>query len=346
VCVVAQRLGFITFPILLQRACGSPSSFHLSSRRVKRSAGDRPTFRFFSGGTLKRTISWLALALFAASTGLLAQDAQTASNDTPPASPADSQYTFRSASPHEWTPPDYSPTPFSRLAFGAGMSALGINMQVAANLNRYMNVRGVGNFFNYSLNNVSVNGLNASGSVNFATAGASLDFYPFPRLGFRVSPGVLFYNQNQVSATVTAPAGASFTLNGYTYNPAQASPVTGTGTVGLHTQSPAFTISTGWGNMISRRGHFSFPVEIGAAFIGSPAVNVALSSGQVCQNTQGTVGCQNVATDAQLQSNLQAQIAKYQSDLNPFRIYPIFSSGIAYSFSLRGGGASQVARPQ
>jgi hypothetical protein len=294
---------------------------------------------------LKYALFCLALGFSAMSSGLLAQNTQTANNDAPPVLPADGQYAVTVASPHEWTPPNYS-SPFSRVAFGGGVSAMGINLQAATNLNRFMNVRGVGNFFNYSLNNVSVNGLSASGSVNFATAGASLDFYPIPRLGFRLSPGVLFYNQNQVSASVTASGGTSFSLNSVTYYPAQASPVTGTGTVGLHTQSPAFTITTGWGNMISRRGHFSFPVEIGAAFIGSPAVNIALTAGQVCQNSQGTVACQNVTTDAQLQSNLQAQNAKFQNDLNPFRIYPIFSSGIAYSFSLRGGASSQVARPQ
>jgi len=295
---------------------------------------------------LKRTTFCLVLALSVTSTSLLAQNTQTANNDTPPAPQATGQYAITSASPHKWTPSNYSYSPFSHLAFGGGISAMGINLQAATNLNRYMNVRGVGNFFNYSLNNVSVNGLNASGNVNFATAGASVDFYPFPRVGFRLSPGVLFYNRNQVSATVTAPGGTSFSLDGYTYYASQANPVTGTGSVGLHTQSPAFTITTGWGNMISRRGHFSFPVEIGAAFIGSPSVNMALVSGQVCQDPQGTVGCQNVASYAQLQSNLQAQIAKYQNDLNPFRIYPIFSAGVAYSVGLRGSAPAAIPGPR
>ena len=86
--------------------------------------------------------------------------------------------------------------PFSHLAFGGGISPLGINLQAAVNVNRYMNLRGVGNFFNYSVNNISTNGLNINGKLNFATAGASVDFYPFPNHGFRLSPGALFYNQN------------------------------------------------------------------------------------------------------------------------------------------------------
>jgi len=296
---------------------------------------------------LKRKFACLALTLAAASAGLFAQSAQNTSYDSQPQAPLGDSYLLTSASPHAWTPPNYSPSPFSRLAFGGGISSMGISMQVAVNANRYMNLRGTGNFFNYSLNNVSVNGLLASGTANFASAGASIDFYPFPFHGFRLSPGVLFYNQNQLGTTVTAPGGTSFTLDNYTYYSSQTNPVTGTAGVGLHAQSPAFTMTTGWGNVIPRRGgHISVPFEIGAAFTGSPTVNMALTSGQVCQDPAGTVGCVNVAGNQQLQSNLAAQQARFQNDLNPLKIYPIFTTGIAYSFTLRGGPVSQAARPQ
>jgi hypothetical protein len=215
------------------------------------------------------------------------------------------------------------------------------------NANRYMNVRGVGNFFNYSLNNVPVNGLVANGSVNFGTASANVDFYPFPYHGFRISPGVLFYNHNSISSTVTAPGGTSFTLDGYTYYSSEANPVTGSAGVAFNTQNPAFTITTGWGDMIPRRGgHLSFPVEIGAAFIGSPVVSMVLTGGQVCANPQGTLACRNVAGNPAVQSSLQGQQTTFQNDLNPFRIFPIFNAGVAYSFNLRGGQSSPVARPQ
>jgi len=223
------------------------------------------------------------------------------------------------------------------MAIGGGISAMGINLQTAVIANRYLNVRAVGNFFNYSINNISTSGMNVDAKLNFATAGAALDVYPFPNHGFRISPGALFLNRNQASALFVAPGGTSFTLNDYTYYSSQANPVTGTGGVGLHKTSPAFTITTGWGNMIPRRGgHFSFPVEIGAAFVGSPTVNMALVSGQVCADPQGTVGCMNVVGDPDINANLQAQVAKYQNDLNQLKIYPIFSFGAAYSFRLRG----------
>lgn len=289
---------------------------------------------------MRNALVTAAFSLLFASGIAAAQTTQTAIDNRPP-----SPYAVTSASPHTWVQPNYTSAPFSRVAFGGGISAMGINLQTAVVVNRHINLRAVGNFLNYSLSNVSVNGLQASGTINFATAGTSLDFYPFPRHGFRISPGAMFYNHNQVTASVVAPGSTSFTLDGTTYYSSQANPVTGIGSLGLNKQNPVFTITTGVGNMIPRNGkHFSFPFEIGAALIGTPNLNMALTSGQVCQNPQGTMNCVNVVGDSQLNSNLQAQVSKYQTDLNPLRFYPIFSFGAAYSFGLRRGESSPVAR--
>ncbi len=224
--------------------------------------------------------------------------------------------------------------PFSQFALGGGISLMGINLQAATNVNRYLNLRCAGNVFNYSVNNISTNGLVLNGSLNMATVGASLDYYPFPKHGLRVSPGVLFYNQNQVGVSVLATGGTSFKLNGDEYYSSSSSPVEGNASVGFNALNPAFTISTGWGNMIPRRrGRLSFPFEIGAAIVGSPSVNAALTQGQVCDASGEN--CVNVATDTTLTSDLQAQVAKYKNDLNPLKVYPIFSFGVAYSFGTR-----------
>jgi len=228
----------------------------------------------------------------------------------------------------------FSPKPFSQLAIGAGVGVMGINLQAATNLNRFMNLRAVGNVLNYNINNISTNGFNVNAKLNLATAGASVDFFPFPRHGLRFSPGVLFYNQNAASATFTVQDGTSFSLDDYTYYSSKANPVIGTGSFGVHAQNPAFTMTTGYGNIIPRKGgHLSFPLELGVAFIGTPAVNVALTQGQVC-NAQGLF-CVDVATDQTVQTNLQAQINKYRSDIDPLRTFPIFTFGVAYNIHLR-----------
>jgi hypothetical protein len=273
--------------------------------------------------TLRLTLVLLSAsaAMFSLSTPLPAQQAALASS-----SAAVTNFATR--------PTNNKIGPFSRLALGGGVSPLGINMQVAVNANRYINLRGVGNMFNYTVNNISTNGLNINGKLNFATAGASVDFYPFPNHGFRLSPGALFYNQNAVTAGMTVAGSTSFTLNSVTYYASSTNPIVGTGGLGLNSRNPTFTMTTGWGNMIPRRGgHWSFPFEIGAAFVGAPTLNMALTSGQAC-NAQGQ-NCVNVATDPTVQANLQAQIAKYRNDINPFQYYPIISFGTAYNFKLR-----------
>jgi len=233
----------------------------------------------------------------------------------------------------------YSPVasvtrPFSRVAFGGGISPLGINLIAATNVNRYVNVRSTGNIFKLTENGISTNGFNVDAKLNLASAGVSADVFPFPNHGFRLSPGLLFYNANGAAATFNVQGGTSFTLNDTTYYASSTNPVMGVGSLGLNSRKPAFTMTTGWGNMIPHNGgHWSFPFEIGAAFIGAPSLNIALTSGQVC-DAQG-LNCVNVATDPSVQANLQAQIAKYKNDLDPLKTYPIVSGGVAYSFHVR-----------
>jgi hypothetical protein len=42
-----------------------------------------------------------------------------------------------------------------------------------------------------------------------------------------------------------------------------------------------------------------------------------------------------MATDANAQSNIASQVGKYQHDLNPLKVYPIFSFGVAYNIKFR-----------
>jgi hypothetical protein len=233
-----------------------------------------------------------------------------------------------------WHPaPVTNSKPFSSVAFGGGISPLGVNMAMATILNRYMNVRGTGNIFNYNVNNFTTNGFTANGKLNLASAGTSIDIYPFPNHGLRFSPGVLFYNQNGLTANATVAPGQSFKLNNTTYYSSTSNPVTGSASLGLNSTKPAFTATTGWGNMISRRGgHWSFPVEIGAAFTGSPSLKMKIA-GTACDSTG--VYCVDVAQNQQIQANLEAQITKYQNDINPLKVYPVASFGVAYSFKTR-----------
>jgi hypothetical protein len=284
---------------------------------------------------LKPTALCLSLALLAAPLLLRAQTTVPYSYPTgtsPSLTPQKAAKAARTGKPAKQQPLK----PFSRLALGGGISSMGVNMQAATNVNRFLNVRATGNLLNYNANNITTNGFNIDAKFNFASAGAAVDFYPFPNHGFRLSPGVLIRNQNTATGTVTALGGTSFTLNNVTYYSSSANPVSGSASIGLNATNPAFTITTGWGNMIPRRGgHWSFPFELGVAATGTPTVNMALTSGQVCANPLGTLNCVNVVGNTDINTNLQAQISKYKSDLDPLKVYPIVSFGVAYNFSIR-----------
>jgi hypothetical protein len=282
---------------------------------------------------MKRTVLPLALAMLAISPNLLGQTASRPFSMAGASPLAAEGYTSGAfVSPAAGSGPS-SISPFSRLALGGGISPMGINLQAAVNVSQRMNIRGVGNVFNHPLNNISTSGMNLNGNLNFASAGAALDIYPFPERGFRVSPGILLLNQNGISGDLAVNGGTSFELNGVTYYASSTNPVRGNGRLGLNTRNPALTMTTGWGNMISRRGgHMSFPFEVGAAFVGAPSVTVALTGGQVCD--QFGQNCVDVATDPTVQANLQAQIQKYKNDVSTFQYFPILSFGVAYNFNL------------
>ena len=297
---------------------------------------------------MKRLVCSLTLTLLAASLGLPASlSAQTSYSPASSFSFGGSSASFGGSSlaPARGEINNLSPAPFSRLAFSGGIGSMGINMQAAVNASRFFNIRGTGNYFGYNVTNVTINngggsnGISVSGNLKFATAGASLDIYPFPNHGFRLSPGAVFYNQNRATAAGATAPGSSFTFGSQTYYSDEVDPLNLAASLGLNKQKTAFSMTTGWGNLIPRRGgHFSFPFEIGAIFTGAPTIgfnatgNACLTQADAADNGPT---CQNMATNPQAQANIAAQVAKYQKDLNVVPVYPIVSFGIGYNFKVR-----------
>jgi hypothetical protein len=210
---------------------------------------------------------------------------------------------------------------------------MGIELQTVSDISRRFNLRATGAMFAYSASGFNADGFNVAGHLSLSSMRASVDYYPF-RNGFRISPGGLFYNGNRATASFSPEEGTSFSLNDHTYYSATgADAVKGTGAFGLGNGSPAFTITTGWGNVLhAGRRHLSFPIEAGVAFIKQPTVELKLS-GFVC-DAQGE-NCVNVATDPTAQADIEAQAEKYRNNLSFLKTYPILSVGVAYNFKIR-----------
>jgi hypothetical protein len=233
--------------------------------------------------------------------------------------------------------------PFSRIGIGANVSPLGIGINGTTVLSDYFDARVMGNFFSYTVSQFEVEGFRTTANIHLASGAASLDLYPFNSV-WRLSPGVMFYNGNQLTASAVVQGGTSFSLDGQTYYSASSTvagstPLKGTGILGLHPRPIAFTAAGGFGKFIPRSDrHWSFPSEFGVVFMGAPTANVT-TSGWVCTDKAQThcsdIGDSSNPVAQQFNSSLQAQLTKWRKDLAKVDLYPIFSYSVVYSFNIR-----------
>lgn len=244
-----------------------------------------------------------------------------------------------------FTPPDMQVHygKFSRMGVGSSISLLGIGVKGAVILAERLDGRVEGDFFFHTTGRFEVEGFNVNANFHLDTLSAKLDWYPTNSV-WRITPGVMLFNGNSLSANILITGGTSFSMNGTSYysataNPATgATPVSGKVAIGPTPRKPAFTISGGFGKVIPRsRRHWSFPSEFGVAFSGSPTVDVNLA-GWVCTDRQQTK-CSNVADPSnpvgmQFNQNFQSALARWRRDAGEVSIYPIFSGGVMYSFDM------------
>ena len=214
--------------------------------------------------------------------------------------------------------------PFSRIAFATRMGTMGIGAEVATPLSRRTNLRMTGNFFT-NTQTFSQDGVDYSGTISLRSIQTALDWFPF-RGGFHISPGVLFYGGNNVTAHANVPGGDTFTLNDSNYVSSPTDPINGSGKITVNNVGPSLTV--GWGNLIPRgERHYSFPFEVGAVYEGAGKIALNLL-GSACD----TSGCGSVTTNADFQQNLAAEQVKLNKDVEPYKFYPIISMGFAVNF--------------
>lgn len=231
----------------------------------------------------------------------------------------------------------------SRAGIGADVGPLGIGIKGAVILTPAIDARMDVNFFSYQSGNFKINEWTVAANLHLNSAGAKVDFYPFNSI-WRISPGIMFVNGNQLSGKGSIAGGSSFDINGKTYFSAKENPLTGatplngTGTLGFHANRPAFTVSGGFGRFIPRsHRHWSFPSEFGVVFTGAPTIDVKMA-GWACtdfKETQcGDVSSSSNPIGADFNSHLNTALARWRRDLNVVQIYPIFTYGVMYSFTL------------
>jgi hypothetical protein len=212
--------------------------------------------------------------------------------------------------------------------FGFGVKAglLGVGAEVAARVTHRSNVRAGFNVMGYS-RNFSKDSVNYDGHLNFRTIEAHYDFFPWAG-SFHVSPGMLAFIGDPISARALVPGGSSFTLGGQQYFSDTANPANAKGKIDFNQVAPMVTV--GFGNLIHRDSkRFSVPVELGIAFQGSPKTTLNYA-GNVCDSPG--VNCRNVASDPTVQANVISEQGKINHSLSPIKVWPIISVGFGYKF--------------
>lgn len=214
-----------------------------------------------------------------------------------------------------------------KIAVGVKVSLLGAGIEVASAVTHRTNLRAGFNIISYS-RTFNKDGVSYDGQLGFKTVEAHYDIFPFAGR-FHISPGVLAYIGNPISASAAVPGGQSFSLGGTNYVSDSTVPVTGKGKISFNRAAPMVTL--GWGNLVSRRegSHFSVPFEIGAAFQGSPKASLNLA-GNVCDSPG--VNCRSIASDPTVQSQILSEQNKLNNSLSFFKVYPIISIGVGYKF--------------
>jgi hypothetical protein len=206
------------------------------------------------------------------------------------------------------------------------LSTLGPGAEVAFPIADKLNVRGGINFFEYS-RNFSKDGVQYAGNLYFRSGEANVDWFPIGHQ-LHLSPGLIFYNGNEVQAVAAVPGGQNFTLNNVSYTSLATDPVKGLGTLNFTKVDPTFRV--GFGNLVPRNSkHLSILAEVGIAYTGTPRTALSFS-GTGC--LAGTANCFNMATDPTVQANAQAEQNKINKDLTLFKFYPIISFGVGYKF--------------
>lgn len=211
------------------------------------------------------------------------------------------------------------------IGVGVKVSSLGIGGEAAVALSHRSNVRVGFNYFSYS-DTFSKDGATYKGTLGLQSAQATYDVFLVS--SFHVSPGVLLYNGNKVTANVSVPGGKSFTLNNVSYLSDPADPIAGTGKLSVYKAAPMVLL--GFGNLVPRNGHhFSMTFDLGAAYQGPPRITLNLT-GSACDPSG--LFCRSVASDPTIQANIVSEQAKLNKSASPVRFYPVLSFGVGYKF--------------
>jgi hypothetical protein len=190
---------------------------------------------------------------------------------------------------------------------------IGIGGGIATDFNAHLGARLGYTAYTYDIDDREESDLVFNGDADLGGAQALLDWYPMGG-SFRVTAGAVSTADVKVKAT---PVGGTFTFDDVEYDAEDVGDARGHADFG----SLAPYVGLGYGRALSANGHFSFMVDLGVAFPGSPDVSLDV-----------TCNAPNATICAQLASDAAAEERELQDDADDYKYWPVLSIGVAYKF--------------
>jgi hypothetical protein len=220
--------------------------------------------------------------------------------------------------------PEGSSRPGVAIAFKS--SSLGLGVESGVSMTRFLDIRGGFDTFSFSPT-FSANGIHYNGTLRLRSAQALVDLKPFSDW-FHISPGMMIYNGNQITAKANVPGGQTFSLGGVDFRSNPLNPINGTGQMTFKKAAPM--VLFGFGTLVPHKHHFTFYNDIGVVFQGEPKTVLNLA-GSACDPVTG-LACVNAATDPTIQTQVTAEQTKINNDTKIAKYYPVFSLGFGFRF--------------
>jgi hypothetical protein len=213
----------------------------------------------------------------------------------------------------------------SRFALAFKSSTLGLGAELGTRLADRVNLRVGFTGFNYS-RTVSDGGISYLGTLRLRSAQTVVDWFPSSH-GFHLSPGLLIYDNNHVTANALLPTGKVLTSGTEAFISNPRDPIRGSATSAMRQVVPMMLF--GFGNIIPRSRHLVFAADFGVAFQGQPKTSFALI-GSGCDPSGRH--CRDIAHDPNVQADVRSGEKTLQDDLSIMKYYPIVSIQFGYRF--------------
>ncbi len=246
-----------------------------------------------------------------------------------PGTNADVKSAIDTKGPGEATSARPSSTPHradgSRFGLAFKTSTLGLGGDLALRIVRPINLRVGFGTFRYTAD-LRHDGTAYRGSLHLRSVQTVVDWFPFAA-SFHVSPGVVFHNGNRITAIATPPPGQVQTAGNLAYISDPQNPLTGKAQAKVGSAAPMLLV--GFGNLVPRRHHFSYSVDLGVVYQGHPKSNFTLQGG-ACDSS-GTF-CGNVSDDVGAQATVRSAQHELEKSVSFMRFYPVASIEFGYRF--------------